>query len=167
MTEKIGRKVNDFGLKALSFVRGDETKSAASKIKASLFAILIGLIIGIIPIAVSGGDAITSYVALFTKPFNEFKFNSTLIYISIFILIGAGIGVSFKTGLFNIGAAGQMLMAGAVTTMIGIKFDFPKEVAIPVLIIIAMIVGAFTASIAGFLKAQFNVHEVVSTILLN
>ena len=43
----------------------------------------------------------------------------------------------------------------------------PIILAIPLLIILGAILGAFYALIAGALKVLFNVHEVVSTILLN
>jgi simple sugar transport system permease protein len=82
--------------------------------------------------------------------------------------LGLGIGVSFKTGLFNIGAAGQFMLAGGVTTIMGILIhNIDRSLSIPLLILISAIIGAIAAGIAGVLKAFFNVHEVVTTILMN
>ncbi len=143
-------------------------KGIFHKLKASFFAILIGLIIGLIPILVVGGHPFKAYQQLFIAGFNEFKIDTLFSNASIFIILAIGIGVSFKTGLFNIGAAGQFILGGAVTVIMGIKIhSMNRGLSIPLLMFSSIIVGALAASIAGIFKAFFNVHEVVSTILLN
>lgn len=153
--------------KILSLKFNNSSKTAFQKIRSSFIAILIGLTIGIFVILIKGGNPFMTYYDMFIGTIFEQNtmFINYMYYFSMFILLGVGIGVSFKTGLFNIGASGQFLFAGLVTMMIGSKTNFSGGPLI--LIIIAIISGAFLASIAGLLKAFFNVHEVVSTIMLN
>lgn len=78
------------------------------------------------------------------------------------IPVGLAFAVAFKTGLFNIGMSGQMLLAGTVGVMMGIDGK-PLFLIIPVM----LVMGALAGAVTGFLKAQFNVHEVVSSIMFN
>ena len=75
--------------------------------------------------------------------------------------------VAFRAGLFNIGIAGQMVLSGfAATVLIGYS-DLPAILAVPLVLLIAVVVGAMAGGLIGFLKHQFNIHEVVSSIMLN
>ena len=74
---------------------------------------------------------------------------------------------AFRTGLFNIGGAGQMLMGGLCATLVALWVPLPKFVMLPVMMVAAMLGGALWAAVPGLLKARFNVHEVVSTIMMN
>ncbi len=162
----MNNKINNAMAKLSNIIKGTNF-SSASKMKASIIAIIIGLAIGIIPIVASNGDFIGLYSSLFTAPFESHVISKSFTKIAIYILLGAGIAISFKTGLFNIGAAGQFLIASSLTLVLGIKMNLPRSTGIPILILISILAGAALSAIAGALKAFFNVHEVVSTILLN
>ncbi len=167
MFRNINEKVNNFSSNLTKIFTG-QGKGIFHKIKASLLAIAIGLLVGMIPIIASGGNPFHAYAELLTSGFNEFKIDTFFSNSAIFIILAIGIGISFKTGLFNIGAAGQFILAGAVTVIMGIRIhNMNRGISIPVLMLVSMIIGALAASIAGIMKAFFNVHEVVSTILLN
>lgn len=160
-----------WSVKISRLINGDATKSSISKIKASMIAILIGLVLGVIPILIVSGNPLFGYWLMISGPLSPTAYRRTIAIISVFIILGAGIGVSFRTGLFNIGATGQFLMAGIICVLFGINGTFNnllgKPAALTILLLISMIVGALMAAIPGILKAFFNVHEVVTTILLN
>lgn len=170
-------KVNNFGVKILAFLRGDSVKGGTNKFKGSIFAIIIGLILALAPLMVDvftrNASISKFYEGLFIKPFDKVSLKDTFMYISVFMIVGGGIGVSFKTGLFNIGASGQMLAAGGTAVIFAILMPknvsnaLPRELWIFILIIVSALIGALVAGIAGILKAYGNVHEVVSTIMLN
>lgn len=89
------------------------------------------------------------------------------VYCMPIILTGISVSFAFKTGMFNIGAEGQLLMGSLGACVVGILFDFPKIILLPFAILAGILFGAIWGYIAGFLKAKFNVHEVVVTIMLN
>ena len=142
-------------------------QSSISKIKSSAYAILIGFILGGVVILSMGGNPFAAFKTMFDAPFTERQFNETMADIAIFALMGAGIGISFKTGLFNIGASGQFMAAGATTVYIGIYLNTTAWLSLPLLMLIAILIGGAVAGFAGLLKALFNVHEVVGTIMIN
>ena len=76
--------------------------------------------------------------------------------------------VAFKTGLFNIGISGQMLLSGFLATiMVGYLKDLSPWIAKPLVILIGVAAGGLLGALIGFLKYRFNIHEVVSTIMVN
>ncbi|MDN4162365.1 ABC transporter permease [Nocardioides abyssi] len=91
----------------------------------------------------------------------------TLKFAAPLIAAGLGVGLAFRTGLFNIGGRGQMLLAGAAAGWIGINADGPAIIQLPLAIIVGMAVGALWAGLAGLLKARTGAHEVIVTIMLN
>lgn len=77
------------------------------------------------------------------------------------------VAIGFKMNLFNIGVEGQYRLAGLVAAACGANIAGPGIFKILVTIVVAVLVGAAFASIAGLLKALRNVNEVVATIMLN
>ena len=60
-----------------------------------------------------------------------------------------------------------MLIGGLCATLVAHKVFLPRPLFLVVLIASALIGGALWGVIPGFLKARFNVHEVVATIMMN
>lgn len=83
------------------------------------------------------------------------------------ILAALSFVVGFKAGLFNIGIAGQMLAAGFLATSIVGYSELNAVIAKPLVILIGILAGGLLGAFIGFLKYKFNIHEVVSTIMVN
>ncbi|NEB71388.1 ABC transporter permease, partial [Streptomyces fulvissimus] len=67
----------------------------------------------------------------------------------------------------NIGVDGQYRLAAFFAAAVGGALELPVLVHIPLIILVAMLVGAMWASIAALLKVYRGVSEVISTIMLN
>ena len=75
--------------------------------------------------------------------------------------------VAFKAGLFNIGISGQMLLSGfAATAAVGYIKELSPWIAKPLVLLTGAVVGGLCGALIGFLKYRFNIHEVVSTIMV-
>ncbi|MFE7064819.1 ABC transporter permease [Sutcliffiella sp. NPDC057660] len=134
----------------------------------SLIAVVLGLIAGAILMAITGNSPIEGYQYLFEGGLkNISRTGNTLATATPLIFTGLSVAFAFRTGLFNIGAAGQMLFGGFCAVAIGLSIDAPKPIMLLVMILVGFIGGALWAFIPGLLKARFNVHEVVSTIMMN
>lgn len=83
------------------------------------------------------------------------------------ILAGLSVAFAYKTGLFNIGVEGQLLMGWLASVWIGYAFNLPAFLHIPMAILAAAIAGAIWGSIPGLLKAYYGVNEVIVTIMMN
>ena len=93
--------------------------------------------------------------------------SSVVIRSTPIIFTGLGVAFAIKTGLFNIGAEGQYIIGCVVATMVGSMLDFPKPVAILMVMLSAMLASALYAGFVGLLKARLGIHEVITSIMLN
>lgn len=69
-----------------------------------------------------------------------------------YYLAALAVAVGFRMNLFNIGVDGQYRLAAMMAALAGTSFDLPGPLQIALIVIVAMLVGAFWAGIAGFLK---------------
>ncbi len=150
------------------FFRSNEFKTKMNYFKASICAIIAGFLLSFIIIGANASDPLLFFSYVFRLAFNPLLKDSTLTYWAIYIIAGLAVAVSFKAGLFNIGVPGQMLLAGSMTIVLGLKNrTISQGAGVIGALFISILVGAMLAAIAGALKAYFNIHEVVSTIMLN
>lgn len=83
------------------------------------------------------------------------------------LVASLAVAVALKSGLFNIGVAGQMLAAAFVATITVGYSTLPWIIAKPLALIIGAIVGGTIGASIGYLKYKYNINEVVSTIMYN
>ncbi len=134
----------------------------------SLFAVFLGLLAGAILMVVTGNNPFDGFYFLFRGGMmNIERIGNTLGMATPLIFAGLSVAFAFKTGLFNIGGAGQMLIGGLCATAIGLTFNWPKPLLLAAIVFGSLITGGLWAALPGYLKAKFNVHEVVSTIMMN
>lgn len=131
-------------------------------------AVILGLIGGAVLMAAIGSNPFMGFYYLFRGGLmNIERIGNTLATATTLMLVGLSVAFAFKTGLFNIGASGQMLIGGLCATLVAHKVFLPRPLFLVVLVASALIGGALWGVIPGFLKARFNVHEVVATIMMN
>lgn len=134
----------------------------------SLIAVLFGLIAGAFLMLVTGHNPIAGFTYLIQGGLKNIeRIGNTLATATPLIFTGLSVAFAFRTGLFNIGAAGQMLFGGFCAIAVGLTWDLPSIILLPIMVIVGFIGGALWALLPGILKAKFNVHEVVSTIMMN
>lgn len=134
----------------------------------ALVSILLGLLAGAVLMAVTGNNPFAGFRFLFRGGLmNVERIGNTLATATPLIMTGLSVAFAFNTGLFNIGASGQMLFGGLCATALGLTLNLPKPLLLPLMIIAAMGGGAIWGMVPGLLKARFNVHEVVATIMMN
>jgi simple sugar transport system permease protein len=138
---------------------------------SSIFSILVGLLFGFIILLISNpSEAANGFVIILKGGFSTGAkgMGQVLYFATPLILTGLSVGFAFKTGLFNIGAAGQFIMGAFAAVYIGVKWTFlPAPWHWIVALIAAALVGGLWALIPGLLKAYMNVHEVIATIMMN
>ena len=133
-----------------------------------LVAVVLGLVAGALLMLATGNDAVEGYQFLFAGGLmNLERIGNTLATATPLVLTGLSVAFAFRTGLFNIGTPGQVLIGGLLATVVGLSVDLPKALLLPLSVSAAVAGGALWGVIPGLLKARFNVHEVVSGIMMN
>ncbi len=148
-------------------------------VSVPLFAIALSLLAGAVVILFLGKNPLVAYQnllqgsGLLPKPsYAGFKsmltdFASFLNAWTPMLFASLSVAVALRAGLFNIGVSGQMLTAGFLTTLIVGYSSLAAPVAKPLVLIVGMLGGAAVGGLIGWLKHQFNINEVVSSIMLN
>jgi ABC-type uncharacterized transport system permease subunit len=103
-------------------------------------------------------------IARAIRPLTETLLNATP-----FVFVGLALVVSFRAGLFNLGADGQFLIgglgAGITATVLG--GDLPPFLVLMAALAGGALFGAAYGFVPGFLKARMGAHEVITTLMLN
>jgi simple sugar transport system permease protein len=134
----------------------------------AISAVVLGLIAGAILMASIGSNPFEGFYYLFRGGLmSTERVGNTIATAITLMLVGLSVAFAFKTGLFNIGAAGQMLVGGLSATLVAHYVFLPRPLYLVVIIGAALLGGGLWGVIPGFLKAKFNVHEVVATIMMN
>ena len=138
----------------------------------SLGAIGVALILGGIVIAIAGGNPFLSYAHIARASFGDIGvLSDTIVKATPIILAALACSVAFRMKLWNIGAEGQFIMGAFGASAIVLAPVLPAEASrwlfIPVMAIAGMAAGAVWGFIPGYLKAKFNVNEIISTLMMN
>ncbi|MEG2250002.1 MAG: hypothetical protein RSD09_00240 [Bacilli bacterium] len=136
--------------------------------------IAIALFVSLIIVQLFGYNFGSAFTHLFSQSFSPLIYKDLIYNFSIFGLAALAFAFAYKSGLFNIGISGQMMGAGlgviAFAKMIQPSISEASvlgQYSVIFTVLIAVLVGAFIAGFTGLLKIFFNVHEVVSSILIN
>ena len=120
-----------------------------------LIAIVLGLLVGAIIMLASGYSVIEGYSALWNGVFGEtYYMGETIRQVTPYILSGLAVAFAFRTGLFNIGVEGQMLVGWVAAVWIGTTVHAPMYIHLPLALITAAAAGALWGFIPGF-KSSF------------
>ena len=136
---------------------------------SSVVAIAVGLLVGFIILLISNpSQAVPAFFTVLRGGFVSASSTGQVIYYAVpIIMTGLSIGFAFKTGLFNIGAAGQFIVGSFTAVYVGINFTFLGPFTWVLAILLAMVAGGLWGLIPGALKAYANVNEVISSIMMN
>ncbi len=133
-----------------------------------IISIILGLLVGAVVMLFSGHDPIQGYIALWEGVFGDaYAIGETIRQISPYILAGLAVAFAFRTGLFNIGVEGQLIVGWFAAAYVGVAVELPKIIHLPLALLAAAAAGAIWGFIPGILKAKLHVHEVIVTIMMN
>jgi general nucleoside transport system permease protein len=134
-------------------------------------AIIVSLAATAVVITLSGEDAQVVLFAIAKGSFGSLNaIIDTLIKATPIMLTGLATIIAFRAKVWNIGQEGQLYGGALAATFVVLTFpnlQLPAIVYIPVLLVASMIGGAIWGGIPGYLRAKFNVNEIIITVMLN
>ncbi|HBV87283.1 ABC transporter permease [Desulfosporosinus sp.] len=135
-----------------------------------LISALVGaLLVGALFLLLAKSDPVKAYGVMFSGPFSDkFGITETLVRAVPLLLVGLGIVISFRSGIINIGAEGQILAGAIGATAVATSLpDLPAVMLLPLVFLAGATCGGLWGGIAGWLKARLSVNEILSTVMLN
>ncbi len=149
-------------------MKGSELARRMRPLLESVVTILLGLLAGALFMIVFGYNPVNAYQALFKGAFGSMSdVLETLAFATPLMLTAITFAIGVKTGLFNIGAEGQVYMGAIGATAIAGKMALPPGLHVAAATIVGMLMGVLWALPPALLKIWRGVHEVISTIMFN
>jgi len=133
-------------------------------------ALLVGIGALALGLQLSGYDAGLALAALVRGAAGSWYAisSATLVRAVPLIMIGLGIAIAFRANALNIGAEGQFYAGAIAAAWIGLHLGgWHPAAAIPAVWATAAAAGTLWIVLPVWLKRQFGVLEVISTLLLN
>ncbi len=143
--------------------------SALQGLLIPTLSVFTAILVGSVLILLNGRDPITAFEGLFEGAFLEPRgLLATFRNMTPLMLSGLSVAFAFKSGLFNIGAQGQLIIASVVAAWVGFSVEgLPPLLHVTLAMVAAGLAGALWGAIPGALKAYADAHEVITTIMLN
>jgi simple sugar transport system permease protein len=159
---------------------GNLARSAGRQLVVPLLAVFTAVLIGGLIIILSdpelfadpvaaAGRAVAAYAALVEGSVGSPNaISETLLQATPLIFAALAVALGFRSGLFNIGAEGQLYLGAAFAIYVGFALTgLPTVIHLPLALIAGVLGGALWGFIPGLLKARTGAHEVITTIMLN
>ena len=156
----------------------DRSLGGLSSVAAALIAIVIGLALGLVvllaldaqhawkdgfvPILQAGSRNATNE-SLAKVGMHLSTLGQEILEAAPLILCGLSVAFAFKTGLFNIGAAGQYTVGAFGGLYAALVLHLPWWLCL----LFATVFGAVWGAIPGLFKAYLNINEVITSIMFN
>lgn len=164
-------------------MKNNRFRASLITIASALLCVLVGLVIGFLAlvllgyISLKGGSAPFTLGDVLSTAYNSgFKqvllggvyrlprgLRNEIALAAPLIMTGLSVAFAFKTGLFNIGAAGQYAVGAFGALYCALIWNLPWYLCL----LGAAVFGAVWGAIPGFFKAFFNINEVITAIMFN
>ncbi len=132
-------------------------------------AVGVALVAGGFLLFLLGVSPIRAYAEMFSGALGSvWGLSETLVKAIPLTLAALAVGLSFTMVIWNIGAEGQLVI-GALATAAVVRYAFidSAPVMFALMFISAAVAGGLWAGFAGFLKARWNVNEIITTLMMN
>jgi ABC-type uncharacterized transport system permease subunit len=136
-------------------------------IAAPVLAIVVSFVVTALVLVATGKQPFDAFNIMFQYGIKSDSQVYILDKATTYYIAGLAVAIGFRMNLFNIGVDGQYRMGAFFAAAVGGAVTLPSFLQIPLIILVAMLVGGMWAGIAGVLKTTRGVSEVIATIMLN
>jgi len=133
-----------------------------------LFAVALSFVMGGLLVLALGRNPLDVYGVLLTGAFSGWpNLSVTLQLMTPLLFTGLAVALAFRSGIWNIGGEGQMLMGALCAGIVGYAAPLPDILMLPACLLAALIGGAAWAAIPAVLRVFLDVNELVICLMLN
>jgi general nucleoside transport system permease protein len=149
---------------------GGDWWAAVVPLLAILIAFVLALLVGAVMLLALGADPIQAYGALLDGAFGT---STNLLRVftraTPLLLVAIGVCIAFRGGVINIGVEGQLFVGAISATAFSVAFanSLPPFTVGILTLLVGTLAGSVWGAIPGFLKARFEVNEILSTVMMN
>ncbi len=144
-------------------------RTAAYRLVTPLVSVLLAFLVSAAIVLFVGADPFKAFGSMLSGAFgSQTALATTAVRMTPILFTGLAVAVSFRAGVFNVGAEGQMYLGAAFGGAVAIApLGLPAIVHVPLALLAGFAGGAAWAFVPGYLRAYRGVSEVVTTLMLN
>lgn len=133
-----------------------------------LLAIVLTVVIGGIIFSLRGLDPVYALYIYFIEPVTSvWSIEELAVKAAPLVLIGVGLSVCYRAGVWNIGAEGQLTLGAIFGSFIPVFFTgWQSPLTLIVMLALGIIGGMAWAAIPALLKNRFNANEILTSLML-
>lgn len=117
-----------------------------------------------------GVDAPQAFQEIFVDTFfTAFGVSETIVKAIPLMIVGLGLSIAFKAGIWNIGAEGQLIVGAIASTGVALFFSdyFPGATLLVVMFLGGFLAGSVWGIIGTVLKPKIDLYDAMATLMMN
>ncbi|MCG8480118.1 MAG: ABC transporter permease [Spirochaetales bacterium] len=144
-------------------------KELGIRLVVPIAGVVVALVVGALFLVLLRANPWVAYAAMLRGAAGTtFGVTQTLVKATPLLLVGLGICIAFRSSCINIGGRGQMISGALLATWLALNAEaWPRAFLIPAALAAGCAGGAIWGFVPGFLKAKYNVNEILTTIMMN
>ncbi len=142
--------------------------SRTMQVLTPVFAVVLTILAGLVLFAILGKDPFRAIWLIFFEPLtNAYSLAELTVKGTPLILIGTGLAMGFRAGVWNIGAEGQFVIGALAGGSVALALHGSSGVwVLPLMCIAGALGGMAWAAIPAFLRTRFNANEILTSLML-
>jgi ABC-type uncharacterized transport system permease subunit len=148
-----------------------EKISTIKSVAISLASILLALMVSGIIFILTDVDPILAYYNIFRSFTNLALLSESVVRAIPIMLVALGLALAYKANFISVGGEGQIYFGGIIATSLVLwniqNNIIPEPLFMPITLIVVFLCSSLWGIIPAFLKARFEVNEVLTTLMMN
>ncbi len=143
-------------------------RSSLMALLSPIIAVALTLVFGAIVFWLRGVDPLHGLYVYFVQPMtDEWSREKLIVKATPLVLMGAGLALSYKANIWNIGAEGQFVMGALAAGAVPVLFPTWQSPEVMVVMLLAGSLGGLLwAWIPAVLKVKFHANEILTSLML-
>jgi simple sugar transport system permease protein len=149
---------------------GDRFKEIGATIARVVIPVLLALVMGGIILLILGKDPLAYYGYVAKRGLLTWGgLQETFTRMAPLLLIGAGLIVAFRAGIWNLGGDGQFLLGAVITSATApiLVGSLPDIVILPLCMVLSIATGALWSVVPAILKARYGINEIITSMMMS
>lgn len=119
-------------------------------------------------VLLAGKDPLATWATLIGYALGTWVgFAEVLVHAIPLTLIGLGVAIAFRAGIFNVGADGQLIVGAIVAAALAPAVALaPAPLGLVAFLCAGFVAGGALGALVGWLRARFGANEIIVTIML-
>lgn len=137
-------------------------------LRQSLVAVVLGIVVCFVIILLVASEPLTAFQSFVLGTFRTpYAFGSMIAIATVLILTALAATVSFRSGAFNIGTEGQLVLGGLAAAVTAGHLGVSGVVGQVVTLVVAAVAGAVWIVVPAFLRVRYGTNEILTTLMFN